>query len=156
MINKNDNPDLVIWDDKYATGIELIDNQHKELVSLTNELFHACIDDNGHESIGEVFKETMRRMVEYVHFHFGAEQEMLQRIKYPEYQEHKKQHDAFVRSVLESVKAYNEGKALVPNHFVRSLRDWILSHIALSDKLYASYITAQKKKGLLNDKVING
>jgi hemerythrin len=44
MINKNDNPDLVIWDDKYDTGIELIDNQHKELCSLTNELFHACLD----------------------------------------------------------------------------------------------------------------
>jgi hemerythrin len=154
MKNNDNNPDIVIWDDKYATGIQLIDNQHKELVSLTNELFHACVD--GDEAIGDVFKETMRRMVEYVHFHFGAEQEMMQRVKYPEYPEHKKQHDAFVRSVLESVKDYNEGKKLVPNHFVRSLRDWILSHIALSDKLYVPFIVSQKKKGLITDKDING
>jgi hemerythrin len=44
----------------------------------------------------------------------------------------------------------------VPNHFVRTLRDWILSHIALTDKLYAAFIETQKKKGLLSDQEING
>jgi hemerythrin len=154
MINTDNNPDLVIWDDKYAIGIPLIDSQHKELFSLTNELFRACL--NGDKLLEGIFKETMEKMVEYVRFHFGAEQVLLQRIKYPDYQEHKKQHDTFVRNVLVSVKEYNEGKQLVPNHFVRSLRDWILSHIALSDQLYASYITAQKKKGLLSDREVNG
>jgi len=151
MVN---NPDMVVWDEKYATGIQLIDNQHKELFSLTNELFHACL--SGEKMLKQVFKETMERMVAYVHFHFGAEQELLQRVKYPDYPEHKKQHDTLVREILESVKEYNEGKKMVPNQFVRTLRDWILSHIAHYDKLYASYIAAQKKNGLLSDKVING
>ena len=146
---------MVKWDDKYATGIQLVDTQHQELFSLTNELFHACMDDED-EALKDAFKETMGRMVEYVHFHFGAEQELLQRIKYPDYQEHKKQHDKLVRDILEAVKEYNEGRTLVPNHFVRTLRDWILSHIALSDQLYASYIAAQMKKGLLHDREING
>jgi hemerythrin len=154
MTNTSDNSDIVIWDDKYATGIQLIDSQHKELFSLTNELFHACLGRD--ESINDVFKEIMSRMVEYVRFHFGAEQELLQRIKYPDYQEHKKQHDALVRNILESVKEFNEGKKLVPNQFVRTLRDWILSHIALTDKLYVIYITTQMKKGLLSDRDING
>jgi hemerythrin len=154
MINTNDNLDMVVWDDKYATGIQLIDSQHKKLFSLTNELFRACL--NKDEALDGVFKETMGRMVEYVRFHFGAEQEMLQRIKYPDYQEHKKQHDTLVRDILESVKEYNVGKKLVPNQFVRTLRDWILSHIAVTDKLYVSYIAAQKKKGLLGDRDING
>jgi hemerythrin len=154
MVNKDDNPDIVIWDDKFATGIQLIDSQHKELFSLTNELFHACL--GGDETLHDVFKETMGRMVDYVRFHFGVEQEMLQRIKYPDYQEHKKQHDTLVRNILVSVKEYNEGKKLVPNQFVRTLRDWILSHIAHTDKLYVFYIVNQKKKGLLSDKEING
>jgi hemerythrin len=153
MVNTNDNTDMVIWDEKYATGIHLIDSQHKELFSLTNELFHACL--GGEEALEGVFKETMERMVEYVHFHFGAEQEMLQRVKYPDYQEHKKQHETLVRDILQSVKEYNEGQKLVPNQFVRTLRDWILSHIALYDKLFASYIATQKKKGVLSDREIN-
>jgi hemerythrin len=154
MVNKTDDLEVVVWDEKYALGIELIDSQHKELFSLTNELFQACLD--GEKALKFVFKETMGRMVEYVRFHFGAEQELMQRIKYPDYQEHKKQHDTLVRNILETVKDYSEGKKLVPNQFVRTLKDWILSHIAHYDKLYASFIAAQKKKGLLSDKEING
>jgi hemerythrin len=153
MIDKK-NLDMVVWDEKYAIGIQLIDNQHKELFSLTNELFHACL--NRDEALTNVFKETMSRMVDYVRFHFSAEQELLQRVHYPDFPEHKRQHDELIRDILESVKEYNEGKKMVPNQFVRTLRDWILSHIALTDKLYATYIANQKKKGLLSDKDING
>jgi hemerythrin len=154
MINTNDNPDVVVWDEKYATGIHLVDSQHKELFSLTNELFHACLGEE--ETLKEVFKETMERMVDYVRFHFSAEQEILQRINYPGYQEHKKMHDTLIKDILDSVKEYNYGKKFVPNQFVRILRDWILSHIALTDRQYVIYIADQKKKGLLSDKEING
>ena len=154
MTNPNDNENIVVWEEKYATGIHMIDSQHKELFSLTNELFHACMGDN--EALKSVFKETMERMVEYVRFHFGAEQVLLQRIKYPDYQEHKRQHDILVRDILEAVKGYNKGEKFIPNQFVRTLRDWILSHIAVSDMQYMVFITAQKKKGLLSDKDING
>ena len=154
MINTDDNKDMVVWDEKYATGIHLIDSQHKELFSLTNELFRACLGED--EALKGVFKETMERMVEYVRFHFGAEQELLQRIKYPDYQEHKKQHDILIWDILEAVKEYNKGEKFVPNQFVRTMRDWILSHIAVTDKQYVLYIAAQKKKGLLTDKEING
>jgi hemerythrin len=146
--------EMVVWGENYATGIELIDNQHKELFSLTNELFHACLD--GDEVLKDIFKETMGRMVAYVRFHFGAELELLLRVKYPDYHEHKKQHDTMVREILEAVKSYTEGRKFVPNLFVRTLRDWILSHIAISDKHYVSYIEVQKKKGLLSDLEING
>jgi len=145
---------MVIWEEKYAIGIHLIDSQHKELFSLTNELFHACMSEE--DTLESVFKETMERMVAYVRFHFGAEQELLQRVNYPDYHEHVKQHETLIREILESVKEYNYGKKFVPNQFVRILRDWILSHIAHYDKLYAAYIAAQKKNGLLSDKEING
>jgi hemerythrin len=154
MINTNDNTDMVVWDEKYATGIELIDSQHKELFSLTNELFRACMSDN--ETLKGVFTETMGRMVDYVRFHFGAEQVLLQRLKYPDYDGHKKQHDNLIRDILDAVNAYNKGEKFVANQFVRTMRDWILSHIALTDKQYVAFIAAQKKKGLLSDKDING
>jgi hemerythrin len=59
-----------------------------------------------------------------------------------------------VSNILEAAKDYNEGKHFVPNHFVRTLRDWVFSHIALSDHVYAAYIHDLKKKGLLNDRQI--
>jgi hemerythrin len=149
----NDDKDMVVWDEKYATGVDLIDLQHKELFLLTNELFRACL--TGEKALKSVFTETMGRMVDYVRFHFSAEQELLHRIKYPEYQEHKKQHEKLIRDILEAVKAHHKGEKFVPNQFVRTMRDWILGHIALSDRQYVLYIADQKKKGLLSDKDIN-
>ncbi|MDR2576345.1 MAG: bacteriohemerythrin [Treponema sp.] len=153
MVNIDNNKDMVVWDEKYATGIDLIDTQHKELFILTNELFRACMGDN--KALKGVFTETMGRMVDYVRFHFSAEQEILHRIKYPEYKEHKKQHEKLIRDIIKAVTAHNKGEKFVPNQFVRTLRDWILSHIAIVDKQYVIFITEQKKKGLLSDEQIN-
>jgi len=154
MINQSDNTDMVVWGEKYATGIDLIDTQHKELFILTNELFRACMGDE--KALKGVFTETMGRMVDYVRFHFAAEQELLHRIKYPEYPEHKKQHEKLIHDIINAVTAHNKGEKFVPNQFVRTMRDWILSHIAIADRQYAAYIADQKKKGLLSDKDIEG
>ena len=148
------NIQLVVWSELYAVGIELIDNQHRELVNLTNQLYKACMTSD--EVLGTLFKESMHRMVEYVRFHFTAELELLARIKYPGYQTHKQQHDQLVKQILEAAKEFEEGKKFVPNNFVRTLKDWVFGHIAISDQQYAAYVRDQKHKGLLTDAIING
>ena len=65
---KQESAEVVLWDEKYATGIEVIDAQHKQLVELTNQLYVACIAKP--DILQTVFKEAMHKMVEYVHFHF--------------------------------------------------------------------------------------
>ncbi|MDR1400561.1 MAG: bacteriohemerythrin [Treponema sp.] len=133
--------DFVTWEDRYALGIPFIDAQHKELVRLTNELFLSCKTG----SANEIFRETIKAAVKYVAEHFSAEEAMLERIKYPEFAEHKKEHEVFVQKVLEDVHNFEAGRSFVPNIFVRFLKDWILTHIAMSDKKYANYIMRLKK-----------
>jgi len=144
--------ELVSWSDNYATGIEQIDAQHRELVNLTNELYRACL--TGREAIKATFREAMSRMVDYVHFHFSTELELLTRINYPGLAEHKKQHDELVKKILTASKSFDGGRKFVANKFVRTLRDWIFGHIAISDKEYAAYVADQKDKGLLTDQMI--
>ena len=153
-IMENDNTPLIKWTDSLLIGIELIDNQHKQLVSLTNELYKAC--KLGGDELDAVFKETMSRVVEYVRFHFGVEQEMLQRVKFPNYASHKAEHDSFVKTVLETTKEYGNIRRFVPNNFCRFLRDWIVGHIGHLDKIYAAYIVDQMRKGLITNKDISG
>ena len=144
-----DNTDIITWEAKYATGIVIVDKQHKELVDLTNELYHACLKRN--ENMDAVFKASLHRLVEYVRYHFSEEQVILEGIKYPKYHDHKKEHDDLIKDILEASKNYGAGNKFVPNLFVRTLKDWIFSHIAVSDKLYSNYIHEQKQKGLLTD-----
>jgi hemerythrin len=137
--------DFVKWEDRYALGIPIIDAQHKELLRLTNALFVACQDG----SANDIFRETIKGTVKYVAEHFSTEELMMERIKYPERAEHKKQHEVFVQKVLEEVHNFESGRTFVPNTFVRFLKDWVLTHIAMSDKKYAEYIMHLKKAGKL-------
>ena len=150
----SDSGEIVTWSDRYATGIQKVDDQHMRLVVLTNNLYKACLQDS---SAAEAeFKESMSLMVEYVRFHFSDELTILERVRFPGFQDHKKQHDTLVKNILEAAKEYNEGIKYVPNVFVRTLKDWVFSHIAISDKIYSAYIMKQKERGLLTDRDIEG
>jgi hemerythrin len=138
--------DIVIWSETYTTGIKQIDDQHRKLVDLTNKLYNACLSDDD----VAIFKETMSRMVDYVRFHFAAEMKLLEQINYPNLLDHKRQHESLIKGILDAVQDYGDKKKFVPNMFVRTLKDWILSHIAVSDKLYTTYIADQKKEVLKN------
>jgi hemerythrin len=138
---------LVEWDDRYAIGIPLIDDQHKELVNLTNNLYAGCLA--GDEAARGYFMETIHSVVDYVKYHFSAEERILENVRYPGLVEHKRAHEGFVKQLFDDVKSFEGGKKFVPNVFVRFLRDWILTHIAVEDKKYAEYIMSLKKKGVL-------
>ena len=143
------NTEIVTWGDQYATGIELIDSQHKNLVVLTNDLYKACL--TGHEVIDTAFKEAMHKMAAYVSFHFSTEQELLEKIEFPSWKDHAKEHDKLVQDILEAAKEYEAGRRYTPYVFVRTLRDWVFGHIAYFDKLYSAYVVEEKKKGRLQD-----
>jgi hemerythrin len=135
---------FVEWDDKYSVGIQLIDDQHKELIKLTNKLYKSCLA--GEDAARVKFMATVKSTVDYVNYHFGVEERLLQNVSYPEFAEHKREHEAFAKHVLEEVQSFQEGKKFVPNVFVRYLRDWILSHIAVSDRKYAIFILNLRKQ----------
>ena len=143
---KEDTGQIVSWEKKYATGIELIDTQHRKLVSLTNELYRACLSGDD----VDVFREAMKSMVNYVRFHFSAEQKLLENINFPGHADHKMQHDTLIMNILETVDDYRKGKPFVPNNFVRTLKDWVFGHIAVHDKVYAAYYADKMKIGQLS------
>ncbi|MDR1985631.1 MAG: bacteriohemerythrin [Treponema sp.] len=138
---------LVEWDDRYLVGIPLIDEQHKELITMTNTLYQGCLEG---DAKAVYFMETIHGTVDYVKYHFSAEEKLLESVNYPDIGEHKKEHEGFIRQIFEEVKGFQGGKQFVPNDFVRYLKDWILAHIALTDKKYAKYILNLKKQGLLH------
>ena len=136
---------IIVWEERYDTKIPLIDKQHKMLANIINELHQACCNVR---DVDSMFKEAMSRVVEYVRLHFATEQQILKQIKYPGYKEHIKEHESLVKDILESAKNFNEGKRFVPHQFVHMLKDWFLSHIAITDKQYVSYIIGQKRNGI--------
>jgi hemerythrin len=139
-----DTGEFVHWEHRYELDIKVVDEQHKELVRLINTLYDACRDGDTKD---DAFKTAIKGAVDYVKVHFADEERLLEGVKYPALEEHKAEHAAFVRQVLESVQNFEKGLTFAPNTFVRFLSEWVLTHIALSDKKYADYIKHLKKSG---------
>ena len=138
---------LVEWNSRYAVHIPLIDEQHKKLIDLTNQLYDACLVSG--PKADAAFKSAAHSVADYTRYHFSAEEKMLAILGYPDLVGHKKEHEILIKGVLENVRHFEEGKKFVPNAFARTIKDWILTHIAHVDKQYSIYILALKKEGKL-------
>ena len=138
---------VVEWQPSYSVGINLIDNQHMELIDLTNRLFRNCVSGKGRPI--NIFLETLHEAVNYVHYHFGTEEKIMERINYPEFREHKRQHTDFVKEVFSKVDEFNSGKYPNPLSFVYYLRDWVLHHIAVCDKKLGENLLILRQSGEL-------
>jgi hemerythrin len=142
------NNEIVTWHNSYSVGIPLIDDQHKELIRLTNTLYEGVMQ--GQAFSQAAFLKSIRGTVDYIGYHFSTEERVMKRVDYPGYQSHKKQHSDFVREVLKHVDDFTNGKPFSPNNFVYYLKDWILTHIAVTDKKLGAYLIELKKEGSLS------
>jgi hemerythrin len=141
----------VTWSNSYSLGIKLIDDQHKWLLDFVNDLFNHATGDEAKDRA--YFKEVIQKAVQYVKTHFATEEKYMLATKFPGYAEHKKAHDEFVVTIVQTVKDFEAGKRLVLKKFAYFLKDWVLSHIAVMDTQYARYfreIATRKTNGKLS------
>ncbi|MCL2382507.1 MAG: bacteriohemerythrin [Treponema sp.] len=138
---------IVTWQNSYSVGIRLVDEQHMHLIKLTNRLFSSCLIRK--EKTKSVFAATVREAVDYVGYHFSTEEKLMERVNYPEFRRHKQEHLDFVREVFSNVEEYNSGRLFAPLSFVYFLRDWILRHVAVTDKKMGDHLLMMKRTGEL-------
>ena len=135
--------EFVNWNKRYEFGIPLIDKQHQKLIQITNKLFMASL--KGNQVAKDNFEETVKELVDYIKYHFSAEEVFMAKIGYPGLDTHKKEHQSFVQTVQQSVTKFEAGNTSIPKNFAQFLKDWILEHIAISDKLIADYFFKRKE-----------
>jgi hemerythrin-like metal-binding protein len=128
----------VAWSDDFLTGNKSVDMQHKELVDMVNE-FHAGVRTGG-VMARVYFIKAIQCSVQYIKTHFTNEEALMQRGKYPSFDEHKGQHETFIAEVARQVHDIETEGNPDPADFVNFLTDWIACHIAVSDKKLAPYI----------------
>jgi hemerythrin len=116
---------------------------------MANKLYSACHYSN--EAAKEQFKKTVHEAVAYVTYHFSTEEKIMVAVNYPGLSVHKKEHNDFTQEVLTQVRAFEEGKKFVPNLFVRFLKDWVLSHIAVTDSKLGEFLIMLQKEGKLGE-----
>lgn len=126
------------WTDALAMGIESIDKQHRWLVDATNRL-HAEISKAAPERA--VLGEILEGLVDYTMNHFVLEEELFERLGYPETPAHKAEHDAFTATAMQLLLQFESGES-VGLPVLDFLKEWLLHHILKVDRAYAPFLKA--------------
>ncbi len=117
----------LIWNERFSVGVPAMDQQHKRLIDLINNLRKS-------EDAGIAFDAIMG-MFDYASIHFRAEEALLQKAGYSLLSAQQGQHQAFIdKAVGFSRQDLND--PTICTEITRFLRTWLLEHILQEDMLY--------------------
>ena len=127
---------LITWTEKLSVGIKTIDDQHAVLCGTLNDLHAAMMKGEARAIAGTL----LHTLVEYTHYHFSAEEAMMQAAHYPGLDEHRVQHRELTKQVEEYVARYEQGDITLSLPLLSFLSDWLTNHIQSTDKEYGPWL----------------
>lgn len=125
------------WVEDYSVGIPAIDNEHKLLVSLINDISRAI--DTHKEFQAQIIGDTLNTLELCVRSHFESEENFLLANNYPDYDAHKAEHTLLLERLMRFEKRFNTENKLFTENMLLYLKDWLVRHIILHDCKFGSY-----------------
>lgn len=131
---------FIEWSPEYSVGIRVIDNDHRELFDLVNQLHEGLESHTASTSI----TQTIDRLIRYVKEHFQREEGLMYEYGYPGLEAHRKKHNEFVWLVSAIRKIEIECPHRLDGHKLLSfLSTWLKSHIMKTDRDYLPYLSSK-------------
>jgi len=130
---------LISWSDKYSIGVKILDDQHKGLIDLVNELHAAMMVGQAQSAAGPVLK----KLLDYTRIHFSAEERFMSQSRYADLAEHRASHRDLTGKVVELVTRHQKGDPTMYLPMLNFLRDWLASHIQQEVKALGPWMNEQ-------------
>lgn len=129
------------FDSTLETGDVTVDDQHRTLIGMFNDLAEASASG----STDDVVRETLEKLARYTREHFAEEQRLMIEAKYPP--------EDVMAHVDEHLKLADETGKLVSDHarsgtttilpLAMFLRDWLATHIRVYDQKLVNHVRAR-------------
>jgi hemerythrin len=123
---------IIEWREEYSVGIQEIDEEHKQLIFLINELNEAIVLGSKPEKLESVFNQ----LIDYTRIHFAVEEALMRIVQYKDYDAHKKIHDDITSQVIAFKEKFYSGKYQTASELMNFLINWLFNHINQVDKMY--------------------
>lgn len=127
------------WDDNYAVGIPLFDEQHKKIMEMLNQLLDAVKHDGKTEKCRDIVNE----LITYSSLHFTAEEDALKKHGYPHLKKHYKEHNEIKMKISEIHKKCVEGDFLRIVEILKFITLWMDKHLKDVDMNYGPFLRAK-------------
>ncbi len=129
------------WSEQYSVGIVRLDDQHRKIFQMLNNLRQAMLEKKSNQ----VLRDIINELAQYAKTHFTSEEAYFQMYNYPEKDEHKREHEEFVKKVRQFQADLEAGRAMVTMSVFTFLAEWVRNHVLVSDKKYGPFL---REKGV--------
>ncbi len=131
---------LMTWTEKLSVGVAVLDDDHKKLVNMVNELHDGLRAGKGKDVLGEI----LAGLVSYTQFHFKREEQLFSSTAYLAAAAHKKEHDDLTKQVLDvQTRFRNDDGSCLSIDVMTFLKNWLVKHIQGSDMKYSPHMNAR-------------
>jgi hemerythrin len=134
------------WEDRFSVNVAEIDQHHRRLIDLINQLHEAIESCNELATIPSVLSEletvasVLTELVDYAKYHFGAEEKYMLEHAYPGYDQHRAEHLKFIERIQAFRQSFDKEKSRLSLDIVEFMIQWWRVHILDSDKKCGAFL----------------
>lgn len=134
---------MFVWKAEYELGIDSIDRQHMKLMELGNRIGHLLQQDSEVDQYDRILV-VLDELKAYTVYHFDNEEKLFLLYDYPDFENHKKEHDGFIHW-LDSIDmdTLDEKQKEVLKEILKKLINWVFKHVITTDFLYKDLLIRQ-------------
>lgn len=131
----------LVWNEgHHGVGIALIDEQHRQIIDMVNQIANAVAGGAGSETV----KEMLEDMLLFACDHFAVEERLMAEHGYPHMESHIQEHLRMYQQLSNLVKtvlnATGRDKAVLVSAY---LSDWAERHILQADRELGGFLIAK-------------
>lgn len=139
-VDEQDEQTLFSWSDDLSCGNKKVDDDHRFLLGLINELYTEIKNDDDEHTI----EDTFHKMQDYTKHHFADEEEIMRNSGYPDLEAHAAEHKQFMERLETSFNLYMKA----PNkhasvELIGILASLWQKHVGYTDKAFATFLKSK-------------
>ncbi|MBN1426113.1 hemerythrin family protein [Candidatus Fermentibacteria bacterium] len=129
------------WTPSLSVGVDLIDEQHKALITRIRDLSEAVQEFQGVDQV----TTTLSFLIDYTDYHFGTEEKHMLGHNYPGLAHHMEKHEES-RTTLTNLEGdfQDEGSSQALAESIHAfLFEWLVTHIQGIDQGFGTFLAQQ-------------
>ncbi len=128
----------VQWDEAYTVHVQGMDDQHKRLLEIINDLHEALMAED-RDDLADAKEKAIKSLEVYLIEHFSKEEEYMLSIGYPGLDQHQKEHQNFLQRVEKHKDGLRSIDGLLPTEVMKILVTWLHDHLLGEDQKYSQF-----------------
>ncbi|WP_378952561.1 bacteriohemerythrin [Pelosinus sp. sgz500959] len=126
---------MVVWKDEFSIGVDLIDEEHKHLFVIANEIYDLLNNDLIIDKYDQILY-IINNLKDYTIKHFADEEAYMLNCGYRKFLSHKALHIDFIEKInAVDLEKIDNGQNQYLVEIMNFVCNWLIEHILTEDKM---------------------